>query len=79
MQHLIQLIHPRLCLLLVNGLNGDRASLIVVLLRPDPEHELAIPNTVQELSTKLSLAACQHVQWINMNVFQIAKESNGDH
>ena len=79
MQHLIQLIHPRLCLLLVNGLNGDRASLIVVPLRPDLEYELVIPNTAQELLKKLSLAVCQLVRWINMNVFQMTKGSNGDH
>ena len=60
MQHPMQVIHPRRCLLLVNGPIGDRASLIVVPHRSVPEHEHAIPSIVQEFSKKRKLAACHH-------------------
>ena len=62
MQHLVQVIHPLLRPLLVNGPTGDLVFLIVVRHRFDHEQEHAIPITAQVLSKKLKLALCQHAQ-----------------
>jgi len=62
MHHPVQVIHPLLCLLLVNGPTGDLVFLIAVRHQFDHEREHAIPITVQVLSKKLNLALCQHAQ-----------------
>ena len=62
MHHPVQVIHPLLCLLLVNGPTGDLVFLIADRHLFDHEQEHAILITVQVLSKKLSHVLCQHAQ-----------------
>ena len=74
MQHPMQVMHLLPCHRSLIGLNGVRASLIVVLHPLDPEHGLAVRNIARALLKKLRRVLCQHARLINMNAFQMTKE-----
>ena len=79
MNLLMQAIYQQIFQRTVNGLNGVHVSLIVVRVQFDQDQGPVIRNIVLETWKRLSHALFQNAQQINMNAFQMMKESNGDH